>query len=423
MAVSPNIALSVKPIEIDNPLNQYARVAQLQSAQNQNALAQYQLGAAQRVEQSENALSQAYQNAFDPTTGKVDRNKLRQSLATGGFGSKIPTVEKALGEIETQQLTQDKTRTEIADAKLKQSRAFLDGIDPADPNAPARYLQWHQANHADPVLGPMLAARGVTAEQSMARIQQAIRQGPQAFAKLLNESKIGVEEFAKRNTMTAAESAADQRAREKLAQDERSVVYQTDDQGNVVALPSKLRAGEVPRARVAVAPGAGMTPLEGKPSEKVAAERLSINQQKATVQGAIDAVKNTPDAFGWATGNMPESVRARMATSDENEARAFVFNVVSGVIKERAGTAQSAGEAATLARFLPAEGDNATIIKDKLEGFQKYLDAKESGTSRHPKKETPAPSATGNSVTLPDGRVMTFPDANAASQFKKAAGL
>jgi hypothetical protein len=41
-----------------------------------------------------------------------------------------------------------------------------------------------------------------------------------------------------------------------------------------------------------------------------------------------------------------------------------------------------------------------------------------------PTATTPAARpAASNAVTLPDGRVMTFPDANAANQFKKAAGI
>jgi len=40
-----------------------------------------------------------------------------------------------------------------------------------------------------------------------------------------------------------------------------------------------------------------------------------------------------------------------------------------------------------------------------------------------PGQSRAAPAATGNSVTLPDGRVKTFPNAAAANQFKKAAGL
>lgn len=40
-----------------------------------------------------------------------------------------------------------------------------------------------------------------------------------------------------------------------------------------------------------------------------------------------------------------------------------------------------------------------------------------------PGQNRPAPAATGTSVTLPDGRVKTFPNAEAANQFKKAAGI
>jgi hypothetical protein len=183
-------------------------------------------------------------------------------------------------------------------------------------------------------------------------------------------------------TMTPGEAATNARARELLAQNATGVVYQEDSQGNVIALPSKLKQGEVPVARVAVAPGGGFQPLMGKPSESVAKEQISINQQRAIVKGAIDAVTKTPDAFGMTRGLMGETLGGRMGSSEENEARSYLFNVVSGVIKERAGTAQSASEAETLARFLPQPTDDADVIKDKMTAFDKYLVAKETGTTK-----------------------------------------
>ena len=199
MALNPAIALAARSVEIADPMAMYGKIAAIQQAQNQNALAQFQLGAAQREEAATNALSQAYQSAYNPETGKIDTNKLRQSLATGGFGAKIPGVEKALGELETQALTRQKTQTDLLDARLKQSRQFLDTINPTDPNAPAQYMAWHEANHKDPILGPALEARGVTAEQARGRIMQAIQAGPQAFAELLNQSKLGAEKFMELN--------------------------------------------------------------------------------------------------------------------------------------------------------------------------------------------------------------------------------
>lgn len=207
--VNPAIAMGVKQLELPDPLAQYGKIAAIQQAQNQNALAQYQLGAAQRAEAAQNALSTAYQQAYNPQTGEVDANRLRQVLATGGFGSQIPAVEKGLLELKGLRLGQQKTegeikrqRSDLVDARLKQARAFLDTIDPTDPNAPELYRQWHRANHTDDVLGPLLASRGITQEQSMARIEQAIQQGPQAFAQLINQSKLGTEKFMELNKPT-----------------------------------------------------------------------------------------------------------------------------------------------------------------------------------------------------------------------------
>lgn len=207
--VNPAIAMGVQQLQLPDPLAQYGKLAAIQQAQNQNALAQYQLGAAQRAEAQQNALSAAYQQAYNPETGQVDANRLRQVLATGGFGSQIPAVEKGLLELQNLRLGQQKTQGEITkqqsdlvESRLKQSRAFLDTLDPTDPNAPELYMQWHRANHRDDVLGPLLKARGVTEEQSMARIQQAISQGPQAFAQLINQSKLGTEKFMELNKPT-----------------------------------------------------------------------------------------------------------------------------------------------------------------------------------------------------------------------------
>jgi hypothetical protein len=206
MPIDPRISLGVQPIQLADPIARYGQLATIQNAQNQNALAQYQLSTAQREQETVNALNEAYAKAYDAATGKINRNTLRESLARGGFGSKLPGIEKTLTEADKEQALLEETQgkvkaqgVELLDKKLKQSRAFLDTLDPTDPNAPAAYLQWHQANHADPIIGPALAARGVTADQSLAQIQAAVAKGPQAFADLINGSKLGTEKFMELN--------------------------------------------------------------------------------------------------------------------------------------------------------------------------------------------------------------------------------
>lgn len=212
MAVNPAIALGVKGIELQDPLAQYGRVIAIQGAQQQNALAQLQMRQAEREQEATNALNRAYAEAYNPQTGDVDINRLRTSLATGGYGSKLPGIEKQLGELKTQRLTQQKTEGEIAgqkltqskteseilDAALKRSRGFLETLDPNAPGAAEAYIAWHEANHKDPIIGPALAARGVTADQSRGRIAQLI-QTPGGLARLINESKLGTEKFMELN--------------------------------------------------------------------------------------------------------------------------------------------------------------------------------------------------------------------------------
>lgn len=199
MPIDPRISLGVQPLQVADPMARYSQLAGIQNAQNQNALAQYQLSAAQRADEQQNKLYAAaqqpgfklnFESAIQYGAPGIAAFKAQEEAAAAGL-----TRKKTQGEINKQEV-------ELVDSKLKQSRSLLDTINPADPNAPAMYLKWHEANHADPVIGPMLAARGVTADQSRAQIDMAIAQGPQAFADLINKSKLGTEKFMELNKPT-----------------------------------------------------------------------------------------------------------------------------------------------------------------------------------------------------------------------------
>ena len=196
MAVNPAIALAVRPVEIADPMAMYGKIAAIQQAQNQNALAQFQLGAAKREEAATNALSQAYQAAYNPETGELDRNKLRQSLATGGFGAKIPGVEKALGELETQALTRQKTEGELFDTSMKQIRNLWGNV-----RTPEDAMAVHMATHRDPIINKRLRALGITEEMGRQQILQAA-QNPQAFGEFVQRAQLGAEKFMELNKPT-----------------------------------------------------------------------------------------------------------------------------------------------------------------------------------------------------------------------------
>ena len=165
MALDPNIALGVKSLELPNPLAQYGQLAQIQNAQNQNALAQFQLGSARRTEQSQNLLADAYAQSTDPATGKIDYNKLTSLVAAGGGGAQIPAIQKSRFE-------QESAGTKLLADKL----ALLpEAYKRAD--TPEAYLALHQSVHADPILGPWLKSTGATPEKGLAALQNAVQTG------------------------------------------------------------------------------------------------------------------------------------------------------------------------------------------------------------------------------------------------------
>ena len=130
-------------------------------------------------------------------------------------------------------------------------------------------------------------------------------------------------------------------------------------------------------------------PIAPKLTADQSKDITDINQQYKTIDGALNAVKATPTAFSFSRGaaqNLPagESLAGRLDTPEQAQARAYVFNNVSAVIKERAGTAQSPAELQRINSFMPAVTDNAKQIESKLNGFKQYLKDKEEGTRQNP---------------------------------------
>ena len=130
-------------------------------------------------------------------------------------------------------------------------------------------------------------------------------------------------------------------------------------------------------------------PLPPKLSAEQSKDITSINQQRATIEGALQAVAANPTAFSFARGasqNLPygESLAGKLDKPENAAARAYVYNNVSAVIKERAGQAVNAKEMQRIDSFMPAVTDNATQIKNKLDGFKTYLKDLEAGTRMNP---------------------------------------
>jgi hypothetical protein len=143
-------------------LGQYATMQNLQQGMQQNALNQLKMDEMRRATDDQNRLRAAYAEITDYNDPTI-LNKI---------GAISPKAAMDLGEFQRKNIeTKTKTMKEGADAvatALKNSRVALDGVA-----TPEQYMQWHIANHSDPVLGEWLKQRGSTPEKSMSQIQEA----------------------------------------------------------------------------------------------------------------------------------------------------------------------------------------------------------------------------------------------------------
>jgi hypothetical protein len=168
-----------------------AAVARAQ--ENQNALAQYTLSKARREDELTNQLLGDLRSA----TTNDEIYRAYQRAGKGDVASKLQsdalTRQKLTGEIAAQPTALAAAQTKLVADKLAESRSMLEGV-----STPEEYIAWHEANHADPIIGKALAARGITAEQSRKRIEEALKT-PGGLEQLINESKVGVAKFAEMN--------------------------------------------------------------------------------------------------------------------------------------------------------------------------------------------------------------------------------
>lgn len=188
MAIDASIALGVKPVQLESPINQMSNVYALQNAAQSNQLNQMKMEEYKRGLAEEDQFKNALLSSKDDAGIKNAFYSLGQKGVKAYADYQKSNVESKKLGYET-----DKLKNDLIDAKLKQSKEFLSTV-----TTPEQYLAWHEANHADPVIGPALAARGVTQDTARAEIEAAMAK-PGGFQELLQKSAIGLAKFTELN--------------------------------------------------------------------------------------------------------------------------------------------------------------------------------------------------------------------------------
>jgi hypothetical protein len=184
MPLDPNIALSYKPVGLDIAgAMQAANERKLM--QSRNALAGTQQAAAQ--DELNNAL------AARRYAGGADLSDPQNAMRLLGYGKEGADMFQSLQAGRASSAAARKSQLEASGVKAGQYRQALAFVD--SPNAAMEWLQMH---HDDPDMQDSPVAR-MPLDVALSRIPQ----DPAGFQQWKQQAALGIDEYIKRNTLTA----------------------------------------------------------------------------------------------------------------------------------------------------------------------------------------------------------------------------
>ena len=188
------IMSGIRPIQLESPQNQLMQAYQLKGAQEASQMNAMKMQDIQQERAATNALNAAYQAAYDPATGQLDANKLRQSMASGGFGAKIPGIEKSLAETRKEQLGQQKAGAEVANLHFAQMHDYLSRLDPTAPTTVDAFKKATVKLFENPSTRDVLLAQGGNLPDAIKRIDDAVASGK--FGEVFNRGVLTAQQLA-----------------------------------------------------------------------------------------------------------------------------------------------------------------------------------------------------------------------------------
>jgi hypothetical protein len=182
--IDPNIALGVRPVQIENPLNQLAAYSQIQSGQQGQQLNALKIREAEQEIENRNALRNVPGGINDPDYIK-NVAKFDPKLALA--------LQKDMALRTEADLKSTGLGIKNFTDSMSQYRNVLDMV-----RTPEQLLAWQEAVHKDPITGSRLASMGIpydsVKQQLLAELQK-----PGGFETALTQSKLGATKFAELN--------------------------------------------------------------------------------------------------------------------------------------------------------------------------------------------------------------------------------
>ena len=170
MPIDANIAMGVKPIEIESPLNSLAKMLQVQDMQQVGQLNRLKMDEYGRGVQRSNALQSLLQADY------ANPEARQSAMLKGGFLKEAQEYGKGNSDLAKTNMEVSKGEADILDKTLSSFRSYVPQI-----NSPEAAGQYTAAMYDHPVLGKYAAQFG-TREDVIRRNVEKFQQDPRAWA-------------------------------------------------------------------------------------------------------------------------------------------------------------------------------------------------------------------------------------------------
>lgn len=371
MALDPNVALQVQPVQIQNPLTTYAQAAALQGAQRQNQLYDLAIQDKQREVDQAQALNAAFKSPGAMNAdGTLNASGIVGNVAQSGYGAAVPALAKSLAETQSAQLAQQKASIDGSLQKLGAIGQVLNGVTDQASYDLAR--QWAASHLGPDSVASMPATYDPTLVANKQRealtVMQQLDQHSKAIDQQLAQSQFG--ETQRHNL--ASEGI------ETRAQNMRALDY--DPKNGVVV--NKLTGQSTPVLGADGKPIAtSVGNLTGEQSNAVAFGARALDAQNMLRQLEAAGTTNTNPVYravsglpviGGALGGAANFLNSDQQQSYEQAKR----NFVSAILRKESGAAISESEFLNEEKkYFPQTNDSAATIEQKARARDLAIEA------------------------------------------------
>lgn len=422
MPIDPSIALQVKPLQIESPINLLTQGLQLQALQRQNALADAQAQTTRDTLQRQQAFRNRLASGVDLTT-PAGQNALVQEFPDLG-----PTLVESILKNEGTRATTGKTvadtkkaTAETADKALQTQREMLTMV-----RTPQQFASWVDAMYANPATADVAKQFG-SAEDVKARIPQ----DPAQFQQYLQQNAMGMDKYIQNQatlrgqdlTYTASrENNRDTNATTRRGQDltdarerERLTMEKNAPKGQFLDTPNGYVLGD-PRtgATAPVIDQATGKQVQGKSADRA----LTDSQAKANLFGSrakeSDRIITSLEGKYWpgavnakvAAGEVPVIGGAAgaaanwMLTEEGQQAEQAQRDFLNAVLRRESGAVISPAEFSNGAKqYFPQPNDKPGQIAQKKRNRQLAVEGILSEVPEGKRGVYVAPAPAGSATT------------------------